>query len=100
MRTLRAIAGYYVPQAAAGERILAALREASVVAAQPEVHERLWRVRWVLAMLCGPNTAGRIIDASGSTEEQNWLPFLRRLSFITTEICGCHAGDLILAVGK
>ena len=94
-------------QAAAQERILAALREASVVANRPEVHERLWRVRWVLAMLCGPNTAGRIIDAAGkggsapaSAGEQSWPPFLRRLSFLTTEICGCHAGDLILAVGK
>lgn len=87
-------------QTAAQERILAALREAAIAANRPEAHERLWRVRWVLAMLCGPNTAGRIIDAAGNTEEQNWLPFLRRLSFITTEICGCHAGDLILAVGK
>jgi anti-sigma factor RsiW len=87
-------------QSATRERILAGFREAAAVAKQPEVHERLWRVRWVLAMLCGPNTAARIIDAAGNTEEQNWVPFLRRLSFITTEICGCHAGDLILAVGK
>jgi anti-sigma factor RsiW len=87
-------------ETAAQERILAALREAALVSKPPEVPERLWRVRWVLAMLCGPNTAGRIIECAGSTEEQTWLVFLRRLSFLTTEICGCYAGDLILAVGK
>jgi hypothetical protein len=92
-------------QAAAHERVLAALRQA----APKGVHERLWRVRWVLALLCGSNTATRIIEAAEShTEvsagskpsEQKWLLFLRRLSFLTTEICGCSAGALILAVGK
>jgi hypothetical protein len=92
-------------QAAAQERVLAVLREGTPNGA----HERLWRVRWVLALLCGSNTATRIIDAAQShcdataelkPAEQKWLHFLRRLSFLTTEICGCSAGDLIWAVGK
>jgi anti-sigma factor RsiW len=94
--------------AGAEQRIMAALRELPGMAKGPDVHEKLWRVRWVLAMLCGPNTAGRVIDcarqAGGSDSslaaEQGWAPFLRRLSLLTTEICGCHAGELIIAVGK
>lgn len=92
-------------QIAARQRILAVLRQT----APKGVHERLWRVRWVLALLCGSNTATRIIEAAEShTEvsagarpsEQKWLLFLRRLSFLTTEVCGCSAGELIWAVGK
>lgn len=89
-------------QAASRERILAAFREKGV-------HERLWRLRWVLALLCGPNTATRIMDAAQShanlqqdikPTEQTWRLFLRRLAFLTTEICGSPAGELIQAVGE
>ena len=92
-------------RAAAQERVLAVLRQA----APKGVQERLWRVRWVLALLCGSNTATRIIEAAEShtdvsagakPSEQKWLLFLRRLSFLTTEVCGCSAGELIMAVGK
>jgi Putative zinc-finger len=84
------------------DRILAALREGGV-------QERLWQVRWVLALLCGSNTATRIIEAAEShaeipantkPDEQKWILFLRRLSFLTTEICGCSAGELIRVVGE
>jgi hypothetical protein len=93
------------PSEEAQERVLAALR----LTTPKGVHERLWRVRWVLALLCGSNTATRIIQAAEShtdvsaaakPSEQKWLLFLRRLAFLTTEVCGCSAGDLILAVGK
>ncbi len=92
---------------AAQERILILLREGSRAGARE--NERLWRVRWVLALLCGSNTAIRIIEAAeshveGSAKdrgsEQEWLLVLRRLSFLTTEVCGCYAGELIRAVGK
>ena len=92
-------------RAAAQERILAALRETTPKGS----HERLWRVRWVLALLCGSNTATRIIHAaeshtdetaSAGPSEQKWLLFLRRLRFLTTEICGSRAGELIWAVGQ
>jgi anti-sigma factor RsiW len=85
-------------EAAMQERILAMLRNRAPKGA----HERLWRVRWVLALLCGSHTAVRIIQAAESQTEQadhKWLPFLRRLSFMTTEICGSYAGKLIWAVG-
>ncbi len=92
-------------QAATRESILALLRDGAAQGA----HERLWRVRWVLALLCGSNTATRIIQATESHTapcvgqrhtEQEWLLFLRRLAFLTTEICGSYAGDLIWAVGQ
>lgn len=89
------------------DRIIAALRQSED---RPvEFREKLRRVRWVLAMLCGDNTAGRVIESarrhaqhSSPTEvwEQSWLPFVRRLSLLTTEICGSDAGDLILAVAR
>jgi anti-sigma factor RsiW len=98
---------------AAQSRILAALRDAAAfkepATGAPSAHQRLWRVRWVLALLCGSNTAARIVQAAASyaivpasmaPSEQTWLAFLRRLAFLTTEICGCFAGDLIWAVGK
>ena len=95
-----------LPPAAARDRILQALREQR----GPEgVHERLWRVRWVLALLCGSNTAARIVAAAESHAgvprgsklcDRTWAVFLRRLAFLTTEICGCYAGELILAVGE
>jgi hypothetical protein len=99
------------PQGASPERIMSALREAAAVTGVADDHEKLWRVRWVLALLCGPNTAGRVIDCArrgdasrdgscNDAPEQGWVNFLSRLSFLTTEICGCHAGELILAVGK
>jgi hypothetical protein len=86
----------------AAENFLAILREGSPTMA----HDRLWRVRWVLALLCGSNTATRIIDAAQRQTEtarpadQRWTLFLRRLAFITTEICGSYAGELIWAVGQ
>jgi hypothetical protein len=85
-------------QAAAQERILAILQESDLEGS----HERLWRVRWVLALLCGSNTAARIIQATESQtrDEQEWPLVLRRLAFLTTEICGSYAGDLIRAVGQ
>ena len=92
-------------QTAARERILAILRESD----PKSTHERLWRVRWVLALLCGSNTASRIIQAAethaeaasdNKPSEQKWLLFLRRLAFLTTEICGSCAGELIWAVGQ
>ena len=85
-------------QAAARDRILALLREPAAKSA----HERLWRVRWVLALLCGSNTATRIIQATEphTRTEQEWPLVLRRLAFLTTEICGSYAGDLILSVGQ
>jgi hypothetical protein len=94
--------------AAAQQRIMAALPELPTMIKSADVHEKLWRVRWVLALLCGPNTAGRMIDrarkAGGSdpaaAADQSWVIFLRRLARLTTEICGCHAGELILAIGK
>jgi len=91
------------------ERILAALREGVAAVNSQEVEERLWRVRWVLALLCGCNTAVGMIraadthaDIPGGTRpnEQKWLVFLRRLSSLTTEICGRAAGELIWAVGN
>jgi Putative zinc-finger len=91
------------------DRILAALREGAAVANPKGVQERLWQVRWVLALLCGFNTATRIIEAAEShaeipantkPNEQKWMLFLRRLSFLTTEICGCSAGELIRVVGE
>jgi hypothetical protein len=87
---------------AAQIRFLAALKEGAAVAGQKGIHERLWRVRWVLALLCGSNTATRIIQAAEShaDSEQKWVPFLRRLTFLTTEVCGCSAGELIWAVGN
>ena len=87
------------------ERVLAALRDT----APTGTHERLWRVRWVLALLCGSNTSARIIQAAEShagvpsnvrPSEQKWQSFLGRLSFLTTEICGSYAGELIMAVGQ
>ena len=93
--------------AAAQQRIMAALPELPTMTKTADVHEKLWRVRWVLAMLCGPNTAGRVIDCArkggsdpAAAADQSWATFLRRLSGLTTEICGCHAGELILAIGK
>jgi len=87
-------------QAETQQRILAVLRDRAPRGA----HERLWRVRWVLALLCGTNTAIRIIEAAetqtGGMKQSKWLPFLRRLSFLTTEICGSYAGNLIWAVGQ
>ena len=89
-------------QQAAAERFLSLLRESSPALSR----DRLWRVRWVLALLCGANTSARIIAAAehqtGATRptDQQWTLFLRRLAFITTEICGSYAGDLILAVGQ
>jgi anti-sigma factor RsiW len=91
------------------DRILSILKDGSSVAMPKGVHERLWQVRWVLALLCGSNTATCIIDAAGShagvpanTEpgDQRWVPFFSRLSFLTTEICGCSAGELIRVVGE
>jgi anti-sigma factor RsiW len=97
-------------QSAAQDRILAVLREASPNRSpEPNSHERLWRVRWVLALLCGSNTATRIIEAAEShtdaaadsrPSEPKWPVVLRRLCFLTTEICGSYAGDLIWAVGQ
>ena len=82
------------------DRILAVLRDRAPKGA----HERLWRVRWVLALLCGSNTAIRIIEAAeihtGGMKQGKWLPFLQRLSFLTTEICGSYAGNLIWVVGQ
>lgn len=78
-------------------------------AAQKSVPERLWQARWVLALLCGPVTATRMIAAAESHAEisadteptgQKWSMFLRRLSYLTTEICGCSAGALIWAVSN
>ena len=92
---------------ASRDRIIAKLRDSE--GPPVEVREKLRRVRWVLAMLCGDNTAGRVIEsahchaaAAVSTEvsEQSWLHFVRRLSLLTTEICGSDAGDLILAVAR
>jgi anti-sigma factor RsiW len=91
------------------DKILTALREGAALSNPKRVEERLWRVQWVLALLCGSTTATRIIDAAechagipanSGPNEQRWLPFLRRLSFLTTEICGCSAGELIRAVGE
>jgi anti-sigma factor RsiW len=91
------------------DRILSLLKDGASVAMPKGVHERLWQVRWVLALLCGSNTATSIIDAAGShagvpanaeLNEQRWAPFFRRLAFLTTEICGCSAGELIRAVGE
>ena len=88
-----------VDEAAALERILAVLREHA-----PQTgNERLWRVRWVLALLCGHHTATKIIlaaDADSAPTDGRWLPVLRRLSFLTAEICGSYAGKLIWAVGQ
>jgi anti-sigma factor RsiW len=84
---------------AARDRILAILQQSG----SPATNDRLRKVRWVLALLCGSNTATRIIAAAEShskPDEQNWLLFLRRLSFLTTEICGSYAGELIWAVGQ
>jgi hypothetical protein len=90
-------------QLLAGERLLTAIRESSPALA----HDRLWRVRWVLALLCGSNTAARIIaaaeiqtEAAANSTAQKWPLFLRRLAFLTTEICGSYAGELIWAVGQ
>jgi hypothetical protein len=91
------------------ESILAVLRDGAAVVNPQQVQERLWRVRWVLALLCGSNTAVGIIRAAethaeipggAKPNEQKWLVFLRRLSSLTTEICGRAAGELIWAVGN
>jgi anti-sigma factor RsiW len=91
------------------EKILAALRDGAAIVNPEGQHERLWRVRWVLALLCGTNTAANIIAVAESHAsvrvnpnpgEQKWLAFLRRLSVLTSEICGNAAGELIWAVGK
>jgi hypothetical protein len=98
-----------LPAAPPRERILAVLRDGAFAANPDGVHERLWQVRWVLALLCGPHTATRIIASAEShanippntkPTEQKWQPFLRRLSYLTTEICGCSAGELIRVVGQ
>jgi hypothetical protein len=88
-------------QTAARQRILALLQNHD----SGVPRERMWKVRRVLALLCGSNTANRIIQVTEShTARQNtnteWLVFLRRLSFLTTEICGSCAGDLVWAVGQ
>jgi hypothetical protein len=66
-------------------------------------------VGWVLALLCGTHTAAKIISVAQShaeipanlaPSEQKWQAFLQRLAFLTTEICGRSAGELISAVGK
>jgi hypothetical protein len=66
-------------------------------------------VGWVLALLCGTHTAAKIISvarayaeigANLTPSEQKWQTFLQRLAFLTTEICGKSAGELIAAVGK
>jgi anti-sigma factor RsiW len=96
-------------RAAAQERILAVLEAAAGASENRTVRERLWRVRWVLALLCGPNTAARIIEVTEShtgivanvePNERGWPMFLGRLSLLTTEMCGSSAGELIWAVGK
>jgi hypothetical protein len=97
-----------LPEAPSRERILAVLRDGAMAANPKGVHERLWQVRWVLALLCGSNTATRLIGAAEShaniqpntrPSEQKWPLFLHRLSYLTTEICGCQAGELIRVVG-
>lgn len=106
-----ACAALPVPPVGAGpqERLLNILREEVGVPGPKRMQLRLWKVRWVLALLCGPNTATRIIEAAEShskvsvnarPSEQAWLAFLRRLAFLTTEICGSYAGELIWSVGN
>lgn len=106
----------YLPveaQRSAEHAILAVVRQAEALhgttGESKGPQERLWRVRWVLALLCGANTATRIIQnaekhagvsAQVRPSEQKWLIFLRRLAFLTTEICGCFAGELIWSIGK
>lgn len=91
------------------ERLFAVLREGAAVKNQHGDHERLWRVGWVLALLCGTHTSAKIISvaqayaeigANLTPSEQKWQAFLQRLAFLTTEICGKSAGELIAAVGK
>jgi len=91
------------------DKLLAVLREGASATNRHGDQERLWRVRWVLALLCGMHTAARIISAAQShagvssnlaPSEQKWQAFLQRLAFLTTEICGRSAGELIAAVGK
>jgi hypothetical protein len=98
-----------LPETPSGERILAILRDGAMAANPKGIQERLWQVLWVLAMLCGPHTATRLIGAAEShanippntrPTEQKWPPFLHRLSYLTTEICGCQAGELIRVVGQ
>lgn len=106
---LQAMARSGVPPIPSTETIRATLREVAAVASPKRSQERLWQMRWVLALLCGSNTAVRIISAAESHAnipantdpgEQKWLAFLDRLSFLTTEICGRAAGELIFALGK
>lgn len=91
------------------ERILALLRDGAMAPNSKDATERLWQVRWVLALLCGPHTSTRLIGAAeahanippnSGPSEQKWFSFLQRLSYLTTEICGCQAGELIRAVGQ
>jgi anti-sigma factor RsiW len=101
--------------AAAQARILEILRDDRSEADNKGDHERLWRMRWVLALLCGSNTATQIIHAAESHSaasahidvldeakvgEHQRLIFLRHMAFLTTEVCGSFAGELIWAVGK
>jgi hypothetical protein len=90
-------------------KLLAVLKEGAAVATPKGTHERLWRVGWVLALLCGTHTAAKIISVAQThaeipanlpPSEQKWQAFLHRLAFLTTEICGRSAGELISAVGK
>lgn len=108
-KVLKAIGESGVIAVPSRESILAVLRDGVAVVNPQQVQERLWRVRWVLALLCGSNTAVGIIRAAESRakipggakpNEQKWLVFLRRLSSLTTEICGRAAGELIWAVGN
>ena len=91
------------------DRIIDILRGGARAVNPNGVQERLSQVRWVLALLCGPHTATRLIGVAEShanippdtgPSEQKWPRFLRRLSYLTTEICGCQAGELIRVVGQ
>jgi anti-sigma factor RsiW len=87
-------------------RILALADTGAQTVGAGEREGRLWRVRWVLSLLCGSNTATRVIhaarpvEASKEISEQNWQTFLDRLAALTTEICGHNAAKLIWLVGK
>lgn len=91
------------------ENFLLLLRDGSAIASPKGMPERMWRLRWVLALLCGTNTAANMISAARSYAgtpantnpgDQKWRPFLRRLAYLTTEICGRAAGELIWVVGS
>lgn len=91
------------------EGFLALLHESAATAQPKGIPERIWRLRWVLALLCGTNTAANMISAARSfagtsgtpnPADQKWRAFLRRLAFLTTEICGHAAGELIWVVGS